>query len=65
MTDNKECYIGIDVGTGSARACIIDSKGEILALAAKDISKWEPKQDYFVSKQTNGQLNKSSRNKRC
>ncbi|KAK9477114.1 hypothetical protein V1514DRAFT_334900 [Lipomyces japonicus] len=40
-------YIGIDVGTGSARACLIDAHGEILALAAKDILKWEPKPDYF------------------
>lgn len=28
-------YIGVDVGTGSARACIIDSKGEILSIASK------------------------------
>lgn len=40
-------YIGVDVGTGSARACIIDSAGDILGLASKDITKWEPKQDYF------------------
>jgi FGGY-family pentulose kinase len=40
-------YIGVDVGTGSARACIIDGEGTILAVASKDITKWEPKQDYF------------------
>lgn len=40
-------YIGIDVGTGSARACIIDGEGEIISVASKDITKWEPKQDYF------------------
>jgi ribulose kinase len=51
MTD--EYYIGVDVGTGSARACIIDSKGEILALATKDISRWEPKHAYFVSSSAN------------
>ena len=28
-------YLGVDVGTGSARACIIDSKGEILSIASK------------------------------
>lgn len=28
-------YIGIDVGTGSARACLIDDRGEILSIASK------------------------------
>lgn len=28
-------YIGVDVGTGSARACIIDESGEILSIASK------------------------------
>ncbi|KAK9234386.1 hypothetical protein V1525DRAFT_413212 [Lipomyces kononenkoae] len=44
---NGPFYIGIDVGTGSARACIINMKGEILALASKDIKRWEPKPDYY------------------
>ncbi|KAK9471241.1 uncharacterized protein V1510DRAFT_368533 [Dipodascopsis tothii] len=40
-------YIGIDVGTGSARACLIDASGEILALASKDITTWNPKPDFY------------------
>ncbi|CCE61996.1 hypothetical protein TPHA_0B03240 [Tetrapisispora phaffii CBS 4417] len=34
-------YIGVDVGTGSARACITNKNGEILAVEVKDISKQE------------------------
>lgn len=33
-------YIGIDVGTGSARACIINSNGDIIGLASENIGLW-------------------------
>ena len=42
-------YVGIDVGTGSARACIIDSKGDIVGLASENIGLWQPEQGYYVS----------------
>lgn len=41
-------YIGIDVGTGSARACIIDDKGDIVGLASENIGLWQPEQGYYV-----------------
>ncbi|KAL2005910.1 hypothetical protein VTN00DRAFT_10403 [Thermoascus crustaceus] len=40
-------YIGIDVGTGSARACIIDSKGDIVGLASENIGLWQPQTGYY------------------
>ncbi|KAH8690976.1 putative FGGY-family carbohydrate kinase [Talaromyces proteolyticus] len=40
-------YIGIDVGTGSARACIIDDKGDIVGLASENIGLWQPQQGYY------------------
>ncbi|KAL4744131.1 hypothetical protein BDV11DRAFT_210791 [Aspergillus similis] len=40
-------YIGIDVGTGSARACIIDHNGDIVGLASKDIGLWQPEQQHY------------------
>ena len=41
-------YIGIDVGTGSARTCIIDGKGDIVALASENIGLWQPQHGYYV-----------------
>ncbi|KAI9757295.1 MAG: hypothetical protein M4579_003506 [Chaenotheca gracillima] len=40
-------FIGIDVGTGSARACIIDSTGDIKGLASENIGLWQPQQGYY------------------
>lgn len=42
-------YIGIDVGTGSARACIIDDKGDIVGLASENIGLWQPEHGFYVS----------------
>jgi len=42
LTLSQDHYIGIDVGTGSARACLIDSTGEIKALATEAIQLWKP-----------------------
>ena len=42
-------YIGIDVGTGSARACIINAKGDIVGLASENIGLWQPEQGYYVN----------------
>ena len=46
MTGNY--YLGVDVGTGSARACVIDDSGEIKGLAVRDIKTWNEKADHYV-----------------
>ena len=48
LNPHMDHYIGIDVGTGSARACIIDAKGDILGLASENIGLWQPEQGYYV-----------------
>lgn len=44
---SEDYYIGIDVGTGSARACIINSKGDIVGLASENIGLWQPQTGYY------------------
>ena len=39
-------YIGIDVGTGSARAGVFDNSGRMIAMAAQDIETWHPQAEY-------------------
>jgi len=42
-------YIGIDVGTGSARACIMNDQGDIVGLASENIGLWQPETGYYVT----------------
>lgn len=49
MQLQQSYYIGVDVGTGSARACVIDHTGEIVGLASEDIALWHYGQVYYVS----------------
>lgn len=41
-----DCYVGIDVGTGSARAGIFDRRGRMLAAASRPIRMWKPAPDH-------------------
>ncbi|XP_059754925.1 FGGY carbohydrate kinase domain-containing protein isoform X4 [Balaenoptera ricei] len=35
-------YVGVDVGTGSVRAALVDQRGTLLAFADQPINHWEP-----------------------
>ncbi|XP_045834568.1 FGGY carbohydrate kinase domain-containing protein isoform X3 [Meles meles] len=35
-------YVGVDVGTGSVRAALVDQRGILLAFADQSINQWEP-----------------------
>ena len=42
MSRGPRYYIGIDVGTGSARAGVFDEKGKRLGLSSHPIKMWRP-----------------------
>lgn len=46
MTTSKPVFIGVDVGTGSARAGLFDNKGNLLGSAAYPIAMNRPRADF-------------------
>ena len=51
MTDGL--YIGVDVGTGSARSALVTAKGDILRTASQEIQIWQPQPQFFEQSSTN------------
>src|SRR5947207_167283 len=47
--DMLEHFIGLDVGTGSSRACLINESGDVLSVAVKEFRTWHERADYYVS----------------
>ncbi|XP_064138112.1 FGGY carbohydrate kinase domain-containing protein isoform X4 [Loxodonta africana] len=39
----RSYYVGVDVGTGSVRAALVDQKGVLVAFADEPIREWEPR----------------------
>lgn len=40
-------FIGVDVGTGSARAALVSTEGKIRDICVKEIKTWNPQSDYY------------------
>lgn len=43
----KIYFVGVDVGTSSARAALITSDGKVLKQAVRNIRIWNPEHEYF------------------
>ena len=52
-TRSDNCYLGIDVGTGSARAGIFDTHGTMLSAATRAIEMWQPAPDFVEQSSDN------------
>jgi len=50
---NKEYFLGIDVGTGSARAGLFDKKGAMISSASHSIKIWKPEKDFVQQSSEN------------
>lgn len=47
MSKNDRFYIGVDVGTGSARAALVSSTGETVHTCVRPIRTWNPIPDHY------------------
>ncbi|KAI6046497.1 hypothetical protein EDC04DRAFT_2864704 [Pisolithus marmoratus] len=52
MSAETDYYIGVDVGTGSARACLVTSKGSIRASNTQDTVTWRDPHDHRIFEQS-------------
>lgn len=46
-------FIGVDVGTGSVRAALVDKEGKILKVSTHPIITWNPKPNYYEQSSEN------------
>jgi len=40
-------FVGVDVGTGSARAALVDGTGRILKKSTNAIQTWNPEENFY------------------
>ncbi|KAH7903288.1 FGGY family of carbohydrate kinase [Hygrophoropsis aurantiaca] len=53
---NENYYIGIDVGTGSARASLVKNNGEVVASSTQDTITWRDRQDHRIFEQSTNDI---------
>jgi len=52
MNQNARYYIGIDVGTGSVRAALVNQSGTLIASSIHDTKTWRDPQDHHIFEQS-------------
>lgn len=46
-------FVGVDVGTGSARAALVNAHGRVLQVHVKKIDTWNPQPDHYEQSSDN------------
>ncbi|KAG6448297.1 FGGY carbohydrate kinase domain-containing protein isoform X2 [Manduca sexta] len=46
-------FVGVDVGSGSVRAALVDRKGHVIRTSVQEIKTWKPKVDYYEQSSNN------------
>lgn len=49
----RDCFLGVDVGTGSVRAGLFDVRGDLLGMATHPIRIWKPEEDVVEQSSAN------------
>lgn len=50
---SETLFVGVDVGSGSVRAALVDEKGHVLKSSVKELQTWKPKVDYYEQSSNN------------
>lgn len=53
LTTMPVYFVGVDVGTGSARAALVTQDGRIVKTAVESIQTWNPQQDFYEQSSDN------------
>ncbi|KAL0949196.1 hypothetical protein HGRIS_009274 [Hohenbuehelia grisea] len=56
MASTQQYYLGIDVGTGSARACLVKQDGEIVASFSRDTKTFRDPSDHRIFEQSTADI---------
>lgn len=51
--DTEVFFIGVDVGSGSVRAALVDTKGHVIKTSVKELKTWKPKVDFYEQSSDN------------